>query len=260
MTPNPFARHGIDHLSPSSLNLWAAAPALWAMERLLNRRSPISAIAARGRTVEHGVNLGLVKPDLPLADCVMAALSEYDREMALNPDTRRDDERKNIAGYVEHALVELRQYGVPSAYQEQVSVDLDEVPVPVIGYIDWRFDQHGLVVDLKTSERLPSAIGDSHGRQGAIYARAHGNYGMRFAYVKPSAGKKDGRAVAVYEMSGDDISRHLDALRQIAMRLGRFLALSNDPHELTGILVPNYDTFWWTNPTTRANGATVYGF
>ena len=47
---------------------------------------------------------------------------------------------------------------------------------------------------------------------------------------------------------------------QIAIRLGRFLALSNDPHELAGILVPNYDTFWWANPTTRANGATVYGF
>ena len=39
-----------------------------------------------------------------------------------------------------------------------------------------------------------------HARQGAVYARAHGNYGMRFAYVKPSAGKRDGRAVVVNEL------------------------------------------------------------
>ncbi len=40
MTANAFERHGIDHLSPSSLNLWAAEPALWVMERLLGRKSP----------------------------------------------------------------------------------------------------------------------------------------------------------------------------------------------------------------------------
>ena len=51
----------------------------------------------------------------------------------------------------------------------------------VIGFVDWRFSAHGLIVDLKTTERLPSAIGASHGRQGAVYATAHGNFGMRFA-------------------------------------------------------------------------------
>jgi len=74
------------------------------------------------------------------------------------------------------------------------------------------------------------------------------------------AGKSDGRAVAVYEMTADDIDRHLEALRQIAIRLGRFLALSGDAHELAGLLVPDYDRFYWNNATTRANGAAVYGF
>jgi hypothetical protein len=45
---NDFERHGIDHLSPSSLNLWAAEPALWVMERLLGRRSPISEVDRLG--------------------------------------------------------------------------------------------------------------------------------------------------------------------------------------------------------------------
>lgn len=257
---NAFERHGIDHLSPTSLNLWAAEPALWVMERLLKRRAPLGANAARGRAVERGIHLGLMKPDLAVAECVDAAERAFDREMALNPDDRRDVERRNLAGYVAHGLAELRQYAVPTAAQERIEVRLDGVPVPVEGYIDWRFDQHGLIVDLKTAERLPSAIGAGHGRQGAVYAKAHGNYGMRFAYVKPAAGKKDGRAVAVYELTGDDVQRHLEALRQIAVRLGRFLALSGDAEELAGLLVPDYDAFYWNNAVTRANGAQVFGF
>lgn len=249
---NPFECHGIDHLSPSSLNLWAAEPALWVMERLIGRRSPISAAATRGRAAEHGIHKGLVQPDAKIAVCVEAAERSFDREMALVSDNRREPERKNLFGYVEHGLAELRGYGIPTAAQERLEIRLEDVPVPVLGYLDWRFDQHGLIIDLKTSERLPSGISDSHGRQGAVYAKAHPNYGMPFAYVKPVAGKKDGRAIAVYEMSGDDIHRHLEALRQIAVRLGRFLSLSGDREELAGLMVLNYDTFYWNNETTRA--------
>ena len=36
MLTNGFRRHGIEHLSASSLNLWATEPALWAMERLMD--------------------------------------------------------------------------------------------------------------------------------------------------------------------------------------------------------------------------------
>jgi hypothetical protein len=257
---NGFELHNVTHLSASSLNLWASEPALWVMERLLKLRSPTSALMARGKAVEEGVHAGLVDPTQRLDACIDRALASYDREMALNPDERRDSEREQISGYVEHGLAELRQYGVPAGYQERVELRLDDVPAPVIGFIDWRFDQHGLIVDLKTGERLPSAISTSHARQGAIYARAHGNYGMRFAYVKPTAAKKDGRAVVVYELARDEIDRQIVALRQIALRLERFLSLSKDPQELCGLLVPDYERFHWNNPVTRANGAQVFGF
>jgi hypothetical protein len=255
-----FARHGIEHLSASSLNLWAAEPAVWAMERLLGHRSPPSALMARGKAVEDGVHAGLIDPARPVDDCAAQALAAFDREMALNADDRRDNERALIPGYVEHGLAELRQYGTPTAYQHRVEIRLDDVPVPIIGFIDWRFDQHGLIVDLKTSERLPSAISLSHARQGAIYARAHGNYSMRFAYVKPVAARKDGRAVVVYELERAEVDRQLAALREIAVRLERFLRLSADPRELCGLIVPDYERFHWSNPVTRAHGAEVFGF
>ncbi len=257
--PHSLERHHIDHLSPSSLNLWAAEPALWVMERLLGRRSPTGAAAARGKAAEHGIHLGLMESGLAPSECAAAAQIAFDREMALTPDEHRTSERANLTGYVANGLAELRQYGIPTEYQDRVEIRLDDVPVPIIGYVDWRYDQHGLLLDLKTTGRLPSCISDSHGRQGAVYAKAHGNYGMRMAYVKPAIGR-DGRSVAVYEMSADDIRRHLEALRQIALRLERFLALSSDAEEIARLLVPNYDAFWWNHPVTRANGAAVYGF
>ena len=247
---NGFERHGITRLSPSTLNHFAAEPAHWVMARLLHFRAPMSAAAARGTAVEWGVHQGLMRADLPVADCIAAAEAAFDREMALNPDHRRHAERSNIPGYVSNALSELRPYGMPTAAQGRVQVWLDDVPVPLEGCLDWRFDEHGLIVDLKTTERLPSAISDTHGRQGAVYAKAHSNYGMRFAYVKPIAGNKDGRSVVVYEMSADDVRRHLTALRQIALRLGR----------LAGLLVPDFEHFWWSHPIARSHGRNVYGF
>jgi hypothetical protein len=83
---------------------------------------------------------------------------------------------------------------------------------------------------------------------------------MRFAYAKPAPGKKEPQQVRVYEMSGDDVRRHLAALRLIALSLGRFLALSNDPRELAGLIIPDFESFWWSDPAARAAGREVFGF
>lgn len=262
MNANAFERHGIGHLSASSLNLWAAQPALWIMERLLGRRSPPGIPAARGKAVEVGVHAGLVDPALAVEDCIAEAERSFDRETMLSGDPRRAEVRGKLGGWVRGAVAELRQYGPPDddGYQGRVETRLDDVPVPIIGYVDWRFSHHGLIVDLKTAERHPSAIGASHGRQGAVYASAHGNFGMRFAYAKPAPGKNDARQVLVLEMSGDEVRQHLAALRLIALSLGRFLSVSRDARELAGLIVPDFDAFWWSDPAVRAAGRDVFGF
>jgi hypothetical protein len=155
---NSFAQHGIEHLSASSLNLWAAQPALWIMERLLGRRTPPGIAAARGKAVELGVHLGLSNPRLSIEDCIEGAEREFIRETALSADPRREDERKKLAGWVRGALAELRQYGTPDGYQEKIEIRLDDVPVPARRLYRLALRSgHGLIVDLKTTERLPSA-------------------------------------------------------------------------------------------------------
>jgi hypothetical protein len=252
---NGFALHGLDHLSATGLNLWASQPALWVVEKLLRRRASPGSAAHRGTAVEHGVSLGLFQPTRDVADCQVAALAEFDRLAALSADPNRARERGAIPGLVETALAELRQYGPPTPppegqRQHRVEVVLPDVPVPVIGYQDFVWDAHGIVLDLKTQLRLASDIGPAHARQGAVYV-AGGNRQMRFCYATP-------KRVAVYAL--EDARAPLLTLRHIALRLERFLRLSRDPQELVALLCPDFESFWWSAPEARALGREIYGF
>lgn len=253
---NGFEQHGIAHLSPSSLNLWAAEPALWVMERLLGKRAPVGCAAHRGTAVEHGVVLGLMATDtVAYGECIEAAMREYDRLTALSGDPKRDQERDAIPGCVTEALQALQPYGRPTAppeghHQHRAEITLPDVPVPVIGFKDLVYDQHNMVVDLKTQLRLTSDIPPAHARQGAVYVVGT-NAEMRFCYATP-------KKAAVYRL--ENVQDHIKGLREIALRLGRFLALSKDKHELAGIVCPNFDSFYWNDPRARANAREVYGF
>lgn len=250
-----FALHGIDHVSASQANLFAAAPALWVMEKLLGHKSAPGCAAHRGTAAERGIEAGLFEPTRPVEDCISIALDEYDRLAALSGDPNKQKERDAIPGIVRTALAELRQYGVPTRpeneRQHKIEVRLEDVPVPVIGYLDFLWDGHGILLDLKTQLRLASEIKEPHARQVALYVKAHGNYQARIAYATPSR-------IGVYAL--ENAKEHLEALRRIFITMNRFLAVSKDPQELVGIVCPDYGSFYWNDPATRAKGFEIFGF
>ncbi len=86
MSRNAFERHGLDHLSASSINLFVAQPAMWAMQKLLGRKTGVGAAAHRGTAVEAGVELGLFDPALPVEECQQAALARFNQLTALSAD------------------------------------------------------------------------------------------------------------------------------------------------------------------------------
>lgn len=250
-----FERHGIDHLSASSINLFVAEPAMWAMQKLMGRKSGVGAAAHRGTSIEAGVEMGLFEPDAPVEACQELAQARFNQLTVLSGDPNRDKEAAAIAPSVAIALKELRQYGVPSAAdgnrQHRIETRIDGVSIPFIGWLDFWFQDHAIIVDLKTQLRLASKISEPHARQGAIYHAAHGNAEIRFAYVTP-------QKIGVYRL--DDPRTHLNAVAHIAQSIERFLGLSSDPEELTRSLSPNFDSFYWNDPTTRALGREVWGF
>lgn len=239
-----YVRH-----SPSALNLFCAAPAMFVLEKILGQRQPVGAPAHRGTAVEDGVTLGLLNPSAPLDDCVQASYKTYDRITALTRDTRREEYRATIPDMVKLALEELRPYGIPSKCQGEIEWRPEGLKYPIYGRFDYHWEDHNITVDLKTTEKMPSSVKVPHARQVALYVTSN-NADARASYVTPK--KK-----ATYRI--DNIDAHRKALHQIALRVEKFLSLSNDPKFFTQIIAPDYESFYWGG-NAREIGYQTWGF
>jgi hypothetical protein len=177
------------------------------------------------------VTAGLIDPTKPIEECVAVALKKYDAITGLSGDKRRDEYRGTISDMVKSALEELRPYGVPTHTQQFVSWKPEGLTYPIVGYLDYRWEHHGVLVDLKTTEKLPSSIKIPHARQVALYATMTGdNVDARLTYTTP-------KKRATYQL--ENTRDHLAALHQIALRCEAFLALSDDPEFFTKITAPD---------------------
>lgn len=251
---NAFERHNIAHLSASSVNLFIAQPALWCVSYLLKRRTPVGPAAHRGAAIEHGVEAGLFDPELPVAECQKIALAKFHTLTRLSADTRIEKERAAIAPSVEVALDELRQYGIPdkpeSGRQHELRQHLEGVPVPILGYLDFWWPQHGIIVDLKSTSRIPSQITEPHARQGATYTGAGSNQQVRMGYVSP-------KKISVYIV--EDVAYHLKVFRNTAQAIERFLSLSDDGDKLTRCFAPDLASFYWGDQSARNLAQEIWG-
>ena len=231
----------IERHSPSSLNLFAASPAMFVLERVLGLKQPVGAPAHRGTAVETGVTWGLQYPDATIEACTDAALTCYDTITAMSTDDRREKYRDTMREMIRQALSELRPYGVPSRTQGFIEWRPEGLRLPIVGYFDFEFADYGMIVDLKTSEKMPSEIKVGHARQISLYAMSD-NLGAAACYVTP---KKS----AMYRL--ENAREHREALRQIALRVENFLAMSEDPSFFLGVTAPDLDSYFWTNPAAR---------
>jgi hypothetical protein len=229
--------------SPSSLNLFAASPAMFTLERIIGVRQPVGVPAHRGVAVEEGVALGLLTPDVPLEACVAVAFTRYDTLTAMSADERREKYRVTIPDMIHRALIELRGYGTPSRAQGFVEWQPEGLKLPIVGIFDFEFADSGVIVDLKTTERMPFEVKIPHAWQVALYVAAtRNNYEGRLSYVTP-------KKAATYRL--ENMPEHLKALHQIALRVENFLSLSDDPEFFKSITVPDLESFYWTSPAAR---------
>lgn len=251
---NAFERHGITHLSPSSVNLFIAQPALWAASYLMKRRTAVGPAAHRGTAIEAGVEAGLFDPAMPVEECQKIGEAKFHSLTRLSADGRIEKERAAVAPSIAVALAELRQYGIPDAAddgrQHKVVRQIEGIPVPVWGFLDFWWPQHGIIVDLKSTARVPSSISEAHARQGAFYAGVGGNSEVRFGYVSE-------KKIAVYVLQ--DVAAHLASFVTAAQAIERLLSLSDDSEKLTRCFAPDLSTFWWGDASARQIANEIWG-
>lgn len=237
---NGFEKHGIDHLSASSINLWANAPDVWVMQYLHGQRTPFTSPAPwRGICVEDAVVETLMGGSE--AEAIAKALAKFDQRFPIG-DEKTTKERDMVQPMVHIAVEELMEFGKPEFAdaenkQEKISITAkgNGFEVPVIGFLDLVYPQHGLVVDLKTTSRMPSSMSAEHRLQRAIYAKAKNNMAVKFLYVTPkkAAMLEDGDVAETLAFAKAQISRLEAFLRAV------------DKDTARAIVPCNPNSFYW---------------
>jgi hypothetical protein len=112
--------------------------------------------------------------------------------------------------------------------------------MPIVGYFDFKWKQHGIIVDLKTTERMPSAVKIPHARQVSLYCED--SHEGRLTYVTP-------KKCQTYQL--ENAAQHRQALHSLALKVEKFLSLSDDPDFFISITAPDLDSFYWGDPSAR---------
>lgn len=251
MSKNAFEKYNIQHLSPSTCNLFTSSPAMFVLSKCLKRNNPVGAAAHRGTAVEYGIAHGLMDHTITINECRQVTMDKFKALTSMSGDPRLEKELAAIGDMVEVGLKELRPYGVPSSMQGKITYDIEGLDVPMIGFYDFEYAQSGILIDLKTTHALPSKISQSHARQVALYTAARGgNISARISYV---TSKKS----ATYAL--ENVTAHVAALGRIGLAIQRFLSVSDDPMELAAMVMPDTDSFYFSDPLTRQAAFEIWG-
>jgi hypothetical protein len=229
--------------------MWANAPCAWIAKYLLDRKFSFSNAAKAGTLAEEAV-VKILAHGQSEETAITEAMAEYNRACLFgcsDADTKRG---AAIPGMIQQAVDQLKQYGEPDMncdliygkrqHKATMLCKGDNWDLPVEGYLDFYYPKQGLIIDLKTTMRLPSQMSDEHLRQGAFYKGAFGNHGVRFLYVS-------GKNHVWHEVA--EPGPILNEFKTILTRQERFLRLGSA--ELLQSIVPVVsDSFYWSGDET----------
>ena len=170
-------------------------------------------------------------------DSLKAAHKKFDKQFPIALSPKITKERDMIEAVATICIDELKPFGEPEFPEDggQHKVEIfckhkDNWAIPIVGYLDFVFPRHGLVVDLKSTGRIPSVMSPEHQLQRAIYAKARGNSAVKFLYV---SSKK-----ASWLEDGDVVETLAKAKKQI-IRMERFLTHVEDAATAAAIVPTN---------------------
>lgn len=260
MTNNPFEQHEIKHLSASSINTYIADPCLFVLRYLYKHRSPSNPAMWRGTIVDESIgrSLGWVKTKkkdkivwvnkkkkISDKEVQRQAINQFDglhkhylKEKVDVDETKAKREKSLIPFYLDAALPFYKELDKPLDYQKEINLQFDDLPIPIIGFIDLQYD--GIVRDVKTTGRLPSVMPSAVARQLSIYAVAENSTPIA-DYIYATKSKNE-----VVSMFVDDVDFHIATVRKVANTIMNLLSYSNDVKQIADLFYPNFDDWRWS--------------
>jgi len=228
---NPFETHGLDHISAAQINSYYHSLFLW-LCRVANLDKSFGASMFRGKAIgiaaaHIGERKGGKHSALALAE------QTYFKELKNSNIPQDDPKAEKELGLVQRT-VEMLSHSFDEKViesEKEVWVELDDIPVPIKGYIDMVCEDK--IIELKSKASTQSSLEHSANLQASIYQQALGlDAYVYYAYPKGVSIFKANHAVG--------ISR----AKQAAFAMQNILSLSSDVHEIIRMYFrPNPDDY-----------------
>jgi hypothetical protein len=237
---NPFTRHGIEHLSPSKINLWITDPALFIGTYLCGMKGSFGVGAFRGNAVELALSKKVCNNSLSkeaVDEFLYGSFNEQCIENNISmEDIKAQKERGLLSRYYDQAIDTYKSFGEPEHYQHKIYYNIHEdIPTPFLGYIDFVFKD--AIRDLKTVGVRPSKFSSAHQRQLAVYSKAFPEKELWCDYVTKNE---------TMSFKLQNVEETLNQVIKVSLGLQKFLSISDDPYELASMHYPNYDSWMWS--------------
>ena len=234
----------LKHLSPSSLNLFRAQPALWVGKYLMGWKDAAGPAAWRGQAVEAGLDSVLYGRE----DSAQRAMGRFELDASGESTEAIDKQRALIAPMLAQATEACKTAGIPTGRQFKIEHHMDGVPWPIIGFIDYLYPDFSF--DLKTTERAPSSARSDHILGQSVYAAAT-KRPAKLLYVTP-------KKAVWFEVDPEQQRVGLEEVGRLGRAVAALLALSDDPVELLRALPCDFSDFHW-NDELKAEAIKIIG-
>jgi hypothetical protein len=239
---NHFQRHGITHLSPSSLALYRQQPSLWCGRYLMGWKDAGGAKMWVGNAVEAGLKAWL--HGTPETEARVIAMQRFELEAQGEASEECEAARAEIAPMLSRAIEQIEpRWNSKPLCQVACKFFADGIEVPVVGYLDFAFDD-GVVLDLKTTRALPSKPKTDHAAQVAFYCKARNTDQGSLLYCTTKKG-------ALYPLSADDIEAGYRSLIVAARAIQTLLRNSPTKQDALRTFAPDFDSFYWSDATRK---------
>jgi hypothetical protein len=211
------------HLSPSNINLYVESPAKWAL-CYLHKFKEVSPAMWRGSAVEAGIIDYLLNRDLDVA--IKVAFGRFEKDAQGEITDAIEKQLDMIPGMVEQGSIALAGHEAPCAVQVPVEHRFDDIPIPVIGFVDAEWPQR--LLEIKTVSSIKNEITAAHACQSGFYSFCR-KKPIDVLYVTP----KKFNLIAL-----EDPLKHVQRLERAALAIQILLTAFPDAHDATRILPP----------------------
>ena len=191
----------------------------------------------RGTVIDHCIGN---KTSVEEAQKEFKKIMNYEKKQGNVFDKdKADSEYNNIEKYLEIGLPFYQDLGEPVSYQKKVELEFDDLPIPVIGYVDMEYED--CIRDIKTTAKRPSALLPPVQRQIAIYATALEKNRAYADYLYVTKTKAE-----VITLEVDDIDMRLNEVYRVASAMMNLLQ-NNDINSLVDQFYPDFSNWMWSD-------------